>query len=699
MRDVPVQDDKDTKYRDFLDDLPEIVFELDPAGALTYVNRRVESVLGYSKEDLIGKNALVLITPETREALRDTISDYQYMTYWFGEVELLSSDGVKTLPARVSASPVIRDDELVAIRGVILDISMRKNLEEKLRRSEERFRRLSNTALEAILFHEDGRITDCNSAFTEMFGYTQKEITGKNILCLLPEEIHPQILSAIRQQSPGKIEARAFTKDGARIDIEFVAGSYRSNADSFGTVVIQDITHRKRYEFLQSHDELTGLVNYRGFVHRLDQEIENIQFRNRKIAVMTIRVNQDEINLHKSLEPDLERVILQTIPLEIADRLKGVFFNDDVISRTGDYEFLTLHLLPGEHDVRSSVKLINKALGVFAHDFVRGIHLSGSVGITFYPDDYSGKDSSRIVENSRYACGESRLKSREYMFYDENSHRETRESIEFIRDLLLAVRRDHCCDFVLHYQPKVNNHGRIVGMEALVRWKSPRWNNPETGFVMPDRFIRVAEETGLITDIGNWVLLEACRQTREWHDLDERFRNLQVAINVSPSQLTETFPSWLDEVLKRYDLEPLSVEIEITERESVKDHNLPILEEIRNRGISVAIDDFGIDYSALSRLPKLSIDTIKLDKSYIDEIARDPDYENLVYHTIRMVHDFDYNVVAEGVEDLEQVTKLFQDMGCDRIQGFYFYRPMPPDSFLQELRQNFKKGITAETDE
>ena len=163
-----VQDDKDTKYRDFLDDLPEIVFELDPTGILTYVNRRVESVLGYSKEDLLGKNALVLITPETRQALRDTISDYLYMTYWFGEVELLSSDGSKTFPSRVSASPVIRDDELVAIRGVILDISMRKNLEEKLRRSEERFRRLSDTALEAILFHEEGKIQDCNSAFTEL---------------------------------------------------------------------------------------------------------------------------------------------------------------------------------------------------------------------------------------------------------------------------------------------------------------------------------------------------------------------------------------------------------------------------------------------------------------------------------------------------------------------------------------------------
>ena len=688
-----MQKRQDDTYRKFLDDLPEIVFEVDATGILTYINRRAESVFGYKPSELIGTNVLNLITTETRVALTDSLVDYMYMTYWFGDVDILSRTGTKPVPTRVSASPIIINDKLVAVRGVILDISMRKNLEERLRRSEERFRRLSDTALEAIIFHEDGIIQDCNRAFTDIFGYSLHEIAGKSILTLLPEEWRGPVLDNIQGRSSEKIEARAYCKNGNLIDIEFMAGSHKTSNDSFNTVVILDISHRKRYEFLQNHDELTGLLNARGFSRKLEEEMSNANFRGRKLAVMTIRINQDDINLHKSLDAELEYVILHTIPMEIAERLRAVFFKEDVFARAGDHEFLTLHSLPGEHEIHSSVKLINKALGVFSLDFVKGIRLSGSVGLTFFPDDYAGNDSTRIVENSRYACEESRIKNRDYMFYDENSHRETRESIEFMRDLLLAVRKDHCKDFLLHYQPKVNSRGKIVGMEALVRWQCERWNNAATGYVMPDRFIRVAEETGLITEIGNWVLLAACRQTREWQNLDPRFSHLQIAINVSPSQLTEDFPDWLDEVLIRTDLDPSSLEIEITERETVHDRNIPILAEIRRRGISIAIDDFGIDYSALSRLPKLSIDTIKLDKSYIDEIARDPDYENLVYHTIRMVHDFDYNVVAEGVEELEQVTKLFHDMGCDKIQGYYFYRPLSPESFLGELRRNIDENF------
>ncbi len=677
----------DIKYIDFVESLPEVIFELDRDGVIIYINSRGEEILGLPKEELLGMSSFDFVSEQTISALKYSIIDYfkSGMTYWFGEFNISTRNYEIDFPVRISASPVKRDSKIVGMRGIIFDISMRRSLEDRLRKSEERFRRLSDTALEAIVFHDSGIIFDANKAFTELFGYELDEIVNSSVLNLALSDYHEKILENIRERGSEKCEAKAMRKNGDIIDIEFFSGSYRTGDDFFSTVVMQDITERKRYEYLQNHDELTGLLNYKGFLSRLDEEILNVSLRNKKLAILTIHIKDDEINILKNMEPDLDRALINTIPMEIAERLKAVFFKEDSIGRIADNEYISFHLLPGKLEIKNSVKLINKALGVFSRDFVKNIHLDVHAGITFYPDDYNGSNAAKIINNSRYSCKEAKLKNREYMFYDEKSHLEMREGIDFVKDLAYAVKIEKCCNFILHYQPKVTKDGTITGMEALIRWKCKRWNCPDQNIVMPDRFIKAAEELGLISEIGNWVIKEACSQTREWQLKFSQYRDIQGAVNVSPSQLTVYFPEFVSGVLERTGLPPGSLELEITERETVKEENVSILEALRGLGISIAIDDFGIDYSSLSKLPKLAIDTIKLDKSYIDEVANDSDYEKLVNHTIQMVHCFNYRVVAEGVENIEQVEKLFGDMGCDKIQGFYFYKPMAPEDFEKKL--------------
>jgi EAL domain-containing protein (putative c-di-GMP-specific phosphodiesterase class I) len=452
--------------------------------------------------------------------------------------------------------------------------------------------------------------------------------------------------------------------------------------------MVQDISQRKRMEHLQFHDELTDLLNIRGISRGLKEEIEKSAETGRRLAVMCIRFAHDEFSVLKNIDIELEKVILKAVPLEAAERLSSVLFRDDLIACSGDNEYITLHHLPAGENISNSVTLIKKVLDTFRAPFANGIKIIAEVGVTFYPDDLAANNPNRIIANARYACEQAAIQSAEYAFYDEKAHLATREKIEFIKDLIIAVKEEKCRNFVLFYQAKIDAAMRIVGMEALVRWRNPAWAHPGSELVSPLLFIEAAEEIGLIDDLGRWVLENACVQTKLWQQMHENFRNLEIAVNVSPGQLNEDFVGFVTGVLKKTGLPPETLELEITERESIKEKNIRILDMFRVQNISIAIDDFGIEYSSLSKLPKLAINTIKLDKSYIDHIATDTDYEKLVTHTIGMVHGFNYHVVAEGVELKAQADKLFNEMNCDRIQGYFFSRPLPPEQFEKTLFEN-----------
>jgi PAS domain S-box-containing protein len=676
--------------KNFLDSLPDAVLELDAIGTIVYINKKGIEQSGYHAGDIIGQNICILFPEELHIHIRKSIHDILHNeSRLVEEWEIITRDRKCAFPVRVSANVIVDGGAAVRIMCVFIDISEHKTLENKLRKSEERLRWLSDMAREGIAICRNGYITDVNKACCDIFGCENEQLIGRSIYDLVMEECRDVLKNYIDNLMDGApCEIMVQKKNGDISDLEFTARIFWAEGQKNYTFLFNDITHRKQFEYMQSHDELTHLLNFRGFISHLQEEIEQSISKSKKLAVMTIRVIKDEYNVIKDLDPELERVLINTIPMEIGDRMKSILFREDTFARTGEFEYMTIHPLPGTHNVGSSVKLINKVLNAFTADFVQGLRLKTFIGVTFYPDDHFAKNPNKIISNSRYACDEAMSQKKEYMFYDEKSHRDTRERIEFVKDLIIAVKEEKCKNFILHYQPKVNQESSIVGIEALIRWKNMKWGKENNGLVPPNKFIQISEEIGLIGEIGNWVLMEACRQTKKWQEQCVRFKDLQIAVNVSPSQLTDEFVDYLDSVVTATGISPDLIELEITERESVKERNARILESIREKKVSIAIDDFGIDYSALSKLPKLAINTIKLDKSYIDSVATDPGYENLVHHTIRMVHGLNYVVVAEGVENSEQARKLFHEMDCDKIQGYYFYKPMPPEEIEKILKKN-----------
>lgn len=678
------------KLTEVLDHLPAIVFQLDEHGNILYINRAGIETTGYTPEQLTGKPASALITPASsneKESDTNALNIDLFLTEkkrW----TLLTSDGIR-IPVYISASPLSIDGKPAGLAGIIIDIREQLKLEKKLIKSEERMRRLTDMAMEGIIFHNNGMILDCNRTFCEMTGCGKDELINRDITDFIPEKCDNQSFQIMdSNEAVIPCETKLFKPDGRSIDIELTSKEIVFEGEPLSAVLIQDISHKKMIEYLHDHDELTGLYNLRGITRQLTRLIYSDRPSERSIAVMTIKYDKDQYNVIKDIDPDLEKVLLKSVPIEVSERLKQLLFKDDIMGRTSENEFITIHPLPENYNQSDSVTLIKKVIDIFSSEFANGIALKPCVGITFYPEDYPEKNPSKVINHSRYASEEALLKPGRYAFYNENTHRETREKIEFIKDLIIAVKEEKCRNFILYYQPKVDASMRIQGTESLIRWKNPKWGNSENGLVAPDRFIQTAEEIGIISEIGEWVIKEACRQTKKWHEMDKRLSHLQIAVNISPSQLTEKLPLYLNKVLTETGLPPEALELEITERESIKEKNTEILHKLKEQNISLAIDDFGIEYSSLSCLPKLPVNTIKLDKSYIDNISTDRDYENLVNLTIQMVHGLNFSVIAEGVELAEQVEILFGPMNCDNIQGFFFYKPMTADEIEIVLKKN-----------
>ena len=559
-----------------------------------------------------------------------------------------------------------------------------------------------NNFPEAVfLLDEQGVVRYINRAGLALLGVHADEALGVS----LADFVHPQqrpdfnelIFRSKTLSETQKTDIIVNGRDGCSCLVRVSINAYDNGAGFHGlrgvmistgeealSVPVNSMS-RKRAEYLQHYDELTSLLNRGGFNKRLREEAAMALHKKKRLAVMAIRIDFDRLQVVKDLDHALEIVLFNTLPLEIAERLGTLLFNEDNAARVSRQEYLTMHPIPRSDDVFNIVTLINKMLKIFSEPFISGIKLVTHIGVAVFPDDVPDDDPVRIIKNCQYACQEAVTSGKEYMFYNEHSHRKARERIDFIKDLIIAVKEDRCRDFSLYYQPKVDREGRVVGMEALARWSHDRWNNPDTGMVSPLRFIRTAEEIRLIEELGDWVLKEACRQTKEWQMRYGAAVDLQVSVNIAPSQLNPRLISYIDTVLFETGLQPQCLELEVTERETVNDEHASVIKKIRDKNISIAIDDFGIDYSVLSRLPGLPVNTIKLDKSYIDNITVDDDYDHLVRHTIQMVKGLNYKVVAEGVEDEEQAFKLFKEMHCDSIQGFFYYRPLSSRDFEQKV--------------
>ncbi len=449
----------------------------------------------------------------------------------------------------------------------------------------------------------------------------------------------------------------------------------------FGTV--QDISVIKSAEkkiFNMAYfDELTGLANRSHFHMHLDEQVKHAKRKREKLAVLYIDLDGfKEIN--DTMGHDQGDKYLKII----ADKLKGVLRDIDFIARLGGDEFCIIldEITEGIDACMVADRCLALSEKLIEIGFQK-INPQMSIGIAIYPED--GQQATTLLKAADTAMYSAKKRGKQsYAFYDPKMTSDSIAKLELDADLKNALLND---EFELWYQPKISlASGDMTGVEALIRWK-----HPQRGFIMPDEFINIAEQNGLIHKIGEWVINAACKQLQQWNR--QNFK-LNVAINISSSHFSsQDFPEKIESVLNSYKLSPGDIEVEITESQArnLQEHTI-ICHQLHQKGIKVAIDDFGTGYSSLSVLKQLEIDTIKVDREFIRELPDEPSAALMVSTIVNMSLALGYNVVAEGVENYEQAVFL-NDLGCPVVQGYYFSKPVPAENIQELVKKSFKLNI------
>jgi diguanylate cyclase (GGDEF)-like protein len=408
---------------------------------------------------------------------------------------------------------------------------------------------------------------------------------------------------------------------------------------------------------LAQHDGLTDLPNRALFSERLTEAIASAHRYRRKLAVLFL-----DLDRFKHVNDSLGHLIADRVLQSVATRLQGRVRASDTVARQGGDEFVILlsevtHAQDAAVSAEKILQVVRALHRIDQHD----LHLTASIGIATYPDD------GRNADLAMYHAKDGGRNNYQFFTEDMNQRALERQSLEV--DLRLALENR---EFELYYQPKVSlATGAITAVEALIRWHHPR-----RGLVSPHEFIPVAEACGVIVPIGQWVMREACRQTRAWRDAG--LPRVRIAINVSTRELREKdFVATVRAILEETGLEPDYLELELTETFLMQDATLTgtVLQALKDLGVTLALDDFGTGYSSLSHLQRFPIDTLKIDRSFVRDVATDVDDANIVSAMIRMGASLDMRVVAEGVETRDQLVFL-REHGCPEAQGYHFGRPV-----------------------
>ena len=521
-----------------------------------------------------------------------------------------------------------------------------------------------------------------------IFGLTpeQPRITFTTFLNLIHPDDRQSVIEdvskAIDEKRSYGTEFRLVRPDGTErivhAQAEIACGNDGEPARLIGT--IQDITDQRRTQerlnYLAHYDTLTGLPNRILLQDRLSQAMVEADRRDRLVALMFLDLDRFKI-INDTLGHETGDALLKSV----AERLRSCVRAGDTISRLGGDEFtIVLANIAHVDDVAHvAQKIIDGFVAPF-HVNGRELFISPSIGITLYPFDDNDIDSLlRNADAAMYHAKE--LGRNTFQFYTAELNRRTAKRLRLETALRHALERN---ELLLHFQPQVSlKTGRVIGAEALLRWQ-----HAEMGLISPLEFIPLAEETGLITSIGEWVLHSACTQARIWHEAG--FGELQIAVNLSGRQFQhQNLAKLVKKVLKETGLDPRQLDLELTE--SLLMHNtdsiLGIMEELHAHGVAFSMDDFGIGYSSLSYLKRFPIDTIKIDQSFVRDIPRDPDDAAIAQAIIAMAHNLNIRVIAEGVETARQLAFL-RSKRCDGMQGYYFSKPIPAEALTRLLQKN-----------
>jgi diguanylate cyclase (GGDEF)-like protein/PAS domain S-box-containing protein len=565
------------------------------------------------------------------------------------------------------------------------DILARRQTEMALKLRE---RAIEASANAILILRADGdyQVEYVNPAFERITGYHADEIVGHGIRILEGSRTDPdslkQIYQAIREQREGNAVLLHHRKDGSLLWCDFYIAPVRDAAGDVSHFVaaLYDITSMKRYEteleFQASRDTLTGLANRVMLHDRLSLAIAQAKEEEQTVWVVFLDLDRFKF-INDTLGHRAGDLLLKTL----ARRLFRSLRTFDTAARLGGDEFVLI--LPQREGqpldarrLQGIMDAIAAPVSVEGHNFF----LTCSLGIAKYPAD--GEDPELLIKHADIAMYRAKQSGRNnFQFYTSAMNEQALERLQIESNLRRALERG---EFVLHYQPKVEvATGRVSGMEALIRW-----SHPELGMVPPGRFIGLAEETGLIVQIGAWVTRTACAQNKAWQDAG--LPPVRVSVNLSARQFAQkNLVQSIADVLRDTGLEARYLEIELTESLVMTDveHAIDMLQQLKLLGVKLSIDDFGTGYSSLAYLKRFPIDVLKIDQSFVRDIAVDFNDAAITVSIISLGHNLKLKVIAEGVETEEQLAYL-RHHGCDEVQGYLFSRPLPAAEFEANLREN-----------
>jgi len=534
-----------------------------------------------------------------------------------------------------------------------------------------------------VICDANTNIIRVNPEFTRITGYTLQEVVGKKPMTwksgVHNKSFYQKLWHALTNKGIWQGEIHNKRKNGEMFISSQVIKAVK---DSSGKIhqyisIINDITEQKNAEKriynLAHNDAITQLPNRASFHTKLHEAIARAQRSSKKLAVMFIDLDHFKLINDTSGHPVGDELLQQ-----VAERLQGVIGHKNLISRFGGDEFTVM--LPFIDSIEFAADIARKILKSLEAPFSLTsceITIGASIGIGIYPDN--GDDVSvllRCADNAMYKAKEGGRCA--FEFYTEQMHTVTQERVELERELRDALKNE---EFVIHYQPQIDLKTQMVtGVEALVRWM-----HPDKGLIAPDRFIAVAEATGLIVPIGNWVIKEACHQLARWQA--EGLNHFNLAINMSARQFfQQNLLRTIEEVIQSSGIRPSDLEFEITESMMMSniEETIETLHKIKKLGVQLSIDDFGTGYSSLSYLKRFPLNKLKIDRSFVQGLPDELDDIAIVEATIAIAHALKLTVIAEGVETKEQLTFLRQH-NCNEIQGYYYSKPLAKDELSDYL--------------
>ena len=679
-----------------------IMFTSD--GLIVHCNPRVEVLLGWPAGTLTGQKADVFFKDLEDylgfgKALGKKLADGELV-----DIEWLNARKDGTLIwCRHMARALTTSDGSRSTIWITEDISDKKAAQEaldiahgelenrviertaELEKARQQFETMFQSSPLAIYARDmDNKVTSWNLAAERMFGWKASEIIGHPIQTVPPG--HMAEADELRRRALGgeqvaQVEVVRQRRDGTPIDVSLTFALLRdASGEVYGyQTVVAEITERKaaeqRIEFLAYHDPLTSLPNRLLMQDRFNQAAAHADRTLNRMAMVYL-----DLDNFKNINDSLGHAAGDRLLKEVASRLSACVRETDTICRQGGDEFLILLCDLPDTDVIPPIltKLQQRLQEPFYADG-NELSSSASIGVTLFPQD--GADFESLLQKADTAMYRAKEAGRNtFRFFDESMNVEAVERLVMQNGLRRAIERK---EFVLHYQPQMDLiTGTIFGAEALIRW-----NHPDMGMVSPARFIPVAEESGLIVQIGEWVMGEACRQAVAWQRAG--LPPLSIAVNLSAVQFKRgDVTQVVSQALQETGLNPGLLELELTESILMQhvEGVLSTLQSLKRLGVTLSIDDFGTGYSSLSYLKRFDIDKLKIDQSFVRDLASDPDDAAIVRAIIQMAHSLSLKTIAEGVETASALQML-NDFQCDEAQGFHFSQPMPADEFARYVKQ------------